>query len=1216
MNLSAHRRTWEEASSPAAVRLAQQYEEAWRDRFARSAQKADIAQFLRDGGSDSDSAGERLALLRTDMGLRWEVEDKIRAETYFERYPDLDADTRVALIYEEFCLREEEHGRPDRTEYLARFPRDAEALARVLEIHELVGSATTTLSISAGPAAFAAQGAFPAAGETIGGFLLVEELGRGSFARVFLAHERALADRPVALKVTRRGSREPQTLARLQHTHIVPVHSHQIDEATGLHLLCMPYFGRITLARVLADPQVQAAYSGAALVQALDRLDPADRPAAARPAGRAMLAARPYTRAIAWWGARLAEALEHAHDREVLHRDIKPSNVLITSDGMPMLLDFNLAREPLLGKDATASATLGGTIDYMAPEHLQALAEGSAEDVLDGRADVYGLGVVLYEAVMGTRPFPTPRKAGSVMEVLHRAAALRQRPLPRLRQTHPDVPPALEAVIRRCLEPVPELRYKSAGQLAADLQAVADDQPLLAVREPIASRVAGSLRRSRRQIAVAAVVLFAASLMLLAGLGYLLERSRDYHLVQDEITRGGDAMNNFDYPAAKNHFRSAVDLATRFELRPPDHLTKLKNFGGLGKQITDKIDDIRAGLDFEDLRVKAAEKLNFAERNDQMRADADRLFDAAHDLRFRLLWNEGGELPQITLDLQDVLEPFFVFKRADWITLVFTKNLLEEKRRERLKHDVNELLFLWITAIDESLDSGRGAGETSSSADAKEVEDRARSICDLVLAWVEPKGPWIALRDRLRRHGGGSTGAVQSGRLAEEPVRVAVEQSALAAFQWGLLNLRSRRLPRAIDWLRRAVRIEDGNYWYQYLVAYLEDLSGDVDRALSNYSVAVALQPESPWVRFSRARLYRSKGELDYALEDITSALERLKDRPEACKVKLELGYLYQELGDFKNARLAYDQVIRTDKTGAYAPAARLNRANIDAESGAFERARLEYDALLERDFHDTSGATAALSWSCAWDRRSEPGSTPRHSWICSPTSRTATKCWLHAPWRLCCWASPWRPVRMPPGRSVCCLPPPTTGFISEPFLPPAGPTTSSSIVPKMSRFCPSPDAASSATFARCSRSSIAPRQRTPMSGFARLEPGGHPRRLERTEGRSEGRYQGPRALPLRRALLSDTVARASLRSRSPGRSTTTFERGLAIQANEPGLLEMRGILRAADGDTREALEDFDQAIHRGALDRAYLHKASALMARGQIDDAVTEWSRAAAPRP
>src|SRR5205085_7868804 len=134
----------------------------------------------------------------------------------------------------------------------------------------------------------------PEVGQTIAGFRLVEELGRGAFARVYRAEERQLADRPVALKVTRTGSREPQMLARLQHTHIVPVHSYRTDPATGLHLLCMPYLGRVTLAQVLADPALRDARSGADLLAVLDRLAPADGDPAGRPSSRSALARRSY----------------------------------------------------------------------------------------------------------------------------------------------------------------------------------------------------------------------------------------------------------------------------------------------------------------------------------------------------------------------------------------------------------------------------------------------------------------------------------------------------------------------------------------------------------------------------------------------------------------------------------------------------------------------------------------------------------------------------------------------------------------------------------------------------------------------------------------------------------------------------------------------------------------------------------------------------------
>ena len=129
-----------------------------------------------------------------------------------------------------------------------------------------------------------------------------------------------------------------------------------------------------------------------------------------------------------------------------------------------MLLDFNLARTPWAEPDAPASAVLGGTFSYMAPEHLDALADGDISRV-DARADIYSLGILLHET-MGARPFADKPAAGvrTMADVLRAAAASRRSKAPQLRDVFPEVPQAFEAIVRTCLEPEPGARYPTAGR--------------------------------------------------------------------------------------------------------------------------------------------------------------------------------------------------------------------------------------------------------------------------------------------------------------------------------------------------------------------------------------------------------------------------------------------------------------------------------------------------------------------------------------------------------------------------------------------------------------------------------------------------------------------------------------------------------------------------------------------------------------------------------
>ena len=923
MSVSTSGRTWDDASSPAAIQLVRRFEVAWRDAEGGGTGRHPTPDdFL--SGSSIESPGARLALLRADLALRREAGEAVDASWYREHYPDLESESLVALIYEEFCLREEDGEEPDPADYFARYPDVASQLRRVLDIHGLVGTGQTTIS----HAVSTPQIPFPEAGQTIAGFHLVEELGRGAFARVFRAEERQLADRPVALKVARNGSREPQTLARLQHTHIVPVHSTRTDPATGLHLLCMPYFGRVTLAQILADPKVQVARHGADLVDALDRLEPAESPEIAHGAGRAALAWRTYAQAIAWWGARMAEALDHAHERGVLHRDIKPSNVLVTGDGMPMLLDFNLAKESLIDEAERGSDTLGGTLDYMAPEHLEALADGLSDRV-DARSDVYGLGVVLYEALMGERPFTTPRGARSAAELLLKAADERRVEAPWLRESHPEVPVPLEAVVRRCLAPDPKDRFASAAQLAHDLQAVADDRPLRSTKEPLTSRAVRWARRNRRSLAMALPVVVAV--LIAATVTY-----RDYESRLSEY-EGADKIIS----VAEANYRDG-----KFE-------DALSGFDAASK-ITTK-------SSLRDLHRKAREGWRKANEVKMARDAAIAFFKEADPLRYRLSGLVGDPAAAFA-DVKKLMGRFYILQNENWTKLPEVATLLSEEQRLRLVKEANELLFLWAVA--------RG-----DAGDKTHVED-ALAVCRKALDFAEYKGSWQALANLLlkslgresevalvvldpeqeqkeKKKGEGSEDRALAEDEAEARRTKKDQEWALACFMWGYLKQYERRSDQALYWFRRSVLVEPHDYWHQFYLGYAAHTAQLHDEARTHYEAAVALDNPSPWIHFNLGLLHRDQRNWTSAIAELDIAIKGFKGKPEERRAKFARGFVRQFMGNYQGAREDYNEVI-ADSSSPDASLARLNLAQIDADSGQIGTAMREYTSLLEDNPADT----------------------------------------------------------------------------------------------------------------------------------------------------------------------------------------------------------------------------------------------------------------------
>jgi serine/threonine protein kinase/Flp pilus assembly protein TadD len=397
----------------------------------------------------------------------------------------------------------------------------------------------------------------PSPGDTLFGFRLGQELGRGAFACVYLARQHDLAGRPVVLKVSGRDGDEPQTLAQLQHTNIVPIYSVHEDRDLGLRAVCMPYFGGASLSDVLHEVWAGKGRPsrGEQLVEALKAVSgppweraPSEGPTLdAESTPLTILAGMDYVRAAAWVIARLAEGLQHAHQRGVIHRDVKASNVLLGADGQPMLLDFNLAQQ--LHKEAGADeVTVGGTIAYMSPEQLCALANDDSATPADHRSDLYSLGIVLHEMLTGTRPF---EESGSYSPVMPEVMAMileRSRSAPSLRGKRPDVPWTLESIFRKCLAPKQEDRYQKAEHLAEDLRRFLDDRPLKYAPElSLAERLRKWVRRhpvvtSSGSVAVAATLLLAG-----AGAGLVAVRQHLAQVREDlQVARAQDRKRAYE----------------------------------------------------------------------------------------------------------------------------------------------------------------------------------------------------------------------------------------------------------------------------------------------------------------------------------------------------------------------------------------------------------------------------------------------------------------------------------------------------------------------------------------------------------------------------------------------------------------------------------------------------------------------------------------------
>lgn len=320
----------------------------------------------------------------------------------------------------------------------------------------------------------------------LGDYRLIRELGRGGMGVVYEAEQLSLSRR-VALKVlpshatlsaseVKRFRREAAAAAKLHHDGIVPIHA--IGSVDGAHFYAMEFVEGSTLHEAIE------AYA--------ERGSLGVKRGTSRSAEAAEIARQ------------VAEALDYSHRAGVVHRDVKPHNIMIDTKGRARLVDFGLAKE--LDVDVRSQTLSGaGTPFYMSPEQVD------EPGVVDERTDVFSLGVVLYEMLVGTRPF----EGESTQQVMR---AVTTQDITRVRDSNAAVPRDLETICLKALEKDVDMRYASAHAFAADLRRFLAHEPIHAKPPATAVRLAKLVRRHRvvsLALAVVVIVVLCAASMIL-----------------------------------------------------------------------------------------------------------------------------------------------------------------------------------------------------------------------------------------------------------------------------------------------------------------------------------------------------------------------------------------------------------------------------------------------------------------------------------------------------------------------------------------------------------------------------------------------------------------------------------------------------------------------------------------------------------------------------
>ena len=513
------------------------------------------------------------------------------------------ADSRESLVAEAVdqfleCLGRGE--RPDVDEFAGRYPNIAELLRDVLPAVRAMHAPETL------EAAGDRDSISPEVGGCLGDYQILCEIGRGGMGVVYEAEQISL-QRRVALKILpfaaaldprrlERFKNEAQAAAKLHHSNIVPIYA--VGCERGVYYFAMQMIEGASLAQIiaqlkrLAEPAVadgkptskSPSETGDVLDEYMTVAPKATEPSVGQthaprfPRSAGTLHETPasrfdetqasaeaafstvgtkngaaHCRAVARLGIQAAEALEHAHEMDVVHRDIKPANLLVDARGNLWVTDFGLAR--LQGDSSlTMTGDVVGTYLYMSPE--QALGRNS---IVDHRTDIYSLGATLYE-LLTLRPVCDSNSREDALDFLS------SRDPVSLRRINRSIPTDLETIVLKALAKEPDGRYTTAREMADDLRSFLDSRPISAKRPTVMERAAKWSRRHRALVASTVVVLVLAVVGLaVSNVLIARERARTHKAYEEVADRQAATAAALDEEAkqralAEENFQKARDM--------------------------------------------------------------------------------------------------------------------------------------------------------------------------------------------------------------------------------------------------------------------------------------------------------------------------------------------------------------------------------------------------------------------------------------------------------------------------------------------------------------------------------------------------------------------------------------------------------------------------------------------------------------------------------